>query len=321
MKTKEYEIILHEQLEWLSLFFDTVDYRTPHFHSEWELIWILDRPLCVVCANERVVAEPGELVLFSPGQTHEFHHVNGSCTFLCLQLSPRLFSMDHALAMESLFPQRFLPPEDFARLKGCLREAAEAYFLRAPNYEPLCLGQICLAFYRLFSAMPSHRITLDEAASADRRNSRLSALIRFVDENYSHKILLSDFARREGCSMSYLSHFVKETLNQNFQQYVNAVRLNAACKLIATTDKKLLDVCFESGFSDYRYFSAAFKRQFGMTPQQYSRRQTRPEIAGTSLQHSIHSLERFYDDAQSRALLARLIPSGANKSNKNAELS
>ena len=145
--------------------------------------------------------------------------------------------------MESLFPQRLPAAGGFrAPEKGRLREAAEAYFLRAPNYEPLCLGQTCLAFYRLFSAMPSHRITLDEAASADRRNSRLSALIRFVDENYSHKILLSDFARREGCSMSYLSHFVKETLNQNFQQYVNAVRLNAACKLIATTDKKLLDV-------------------------------------------------------------------------------
>ena len=280
MKTKEYEIIRHEQLEWLSLFFDTVDYRTPHFHSEWELIWILDRPLCVVCANERVVAEPGELVLFSPGQTHEFHHVNGSCTFLCLQLSPRLFSMDHALAMESLFPQRFLPPEDFARLKGCLREAAEAYFLRAPNYEPLCLGQICLTFYRLFSAMPSHRITLDEAASADRRNSRLSALIRFVDENYSHKILLSDFARREGCSMSYLSHFVKETLNQNFQQYVNAVRLNAACTLLKNSTTSILEIAQRCGYNNLSNFNRQFKERFGVSPRDYRNGRPEPQRQG-----------------------------------------
>lgn len=34
----ELEIIQHQQTEGLSLFLNTVDYRTPHLHSEWELI-------------------------------------------------------------------------------------------------------------------------------------------------------------------------------------------------------------------------------------------------------------------------------------------
>lgn len=59
-----------------------------------------------------------------------------------------------------------------------------------------------------------------------------------------------------------------------------------------------------SGFSDYRYFSSAFKRQFGMTPEQYKLSLKKPENA--VIHHSIHSLERFYTDEQSRAILAEL---------------
>ena len=44
---REMEIIQHRQIDGLTLFLNTVDHRTTHVHSEWELIWILDQPLSV----------------------------------------------------------------------------------------------------------------------------------------------------------------------------------------------------------------------------------------------------------------------------------
>lgn len=304
---KELEIIRHGQVEGLSVFFDTVDYRTPHFHPEWELIWVLEQSLLVAYANKRILVKPGELLLFSANQTHELHRVDQSCTFLCFQFLPSYFTAAQALIAESPFPRRFLSDDAVRDLKAALREAAEAYFTQRPNYELLCIGRISLAFYQLLRAMPFRQMTREESACTGRRNTRLAALLDFVDQNYMRKCLLSDFSAREGCSVSYLSHFVKEALNQTFQQYVASVRLNAACKLIASGNQKLLDICYASGFSDYRYFSKAFKRQFAMTPQQYSRKEARIEPAGTSVHHSIHSLERFYSREQSKTLLYRLL--------------
>ena len=43
----ELEIIHHGRIPGLTAFFNTVDYRTPHFHPEWELMWLLDNPLTV----------------------------------------------------------------------------------------------------------------------------------------------------------------------------------------------------------------------------------------------------------------------------------
>ena len=93
-------------------------------------------------------------------------------------------------------------------------------------------------------------------------------------------------------------------MNQSFQEYVTSVRFHCACKLIVSGEKKMLDVCMESGFSDYRYFSAAFKSQFGMTPEQYKLSLKKPENA--VIHHSIHSLEQFYTDEQSKAIIAEL---------------
>lgn len=298
----ELEIIRHRRIDGLTLFFDTVDYRTPHFHPEWEIIWLLDGALSLTYDQQHYRVEAGELLLFSPGRPHEFHKIDRSGTFLCLQASPELFRLDRRLAADSLFPARYLP--DTSIIKKRLLTLAGAYFERKPQYEFTCIGETCLLFGDILSAIPTHVVSREEQERLEKRNQRLLALIRFVDDNYMHKIRLSDFAEAENCSMHYLSHFVKDALNQSFQEYVGSVRLNCACKLMADGDRRLLDICEESGFSDYRYFSRAFKRQFGMTPEQYRDLLVKPETA--EIVHSLHSLERFYSDEESKTLLSRL---------------
>ena len=45
-RMNETEIIQHPQIDGLRIFFDTVDYRTPHVHEEFELIWLMEgRPV------------------------------------------------------------------------------------------------------------------------------------------------------------------------------------------------------------------------------------------------------------------------------------
>lgn len=298
----ELEIIRHRRIDGLSVFFDTVDYRTPHFHPEWELLWVVEGALAVTCDQKSVTAGEGDLLLFSPGQPHEFHKIERSCTFLCLQASPELLHLGISLSADSLFPADHL--EDVSAVKRTLYSLTESYLEQRPQYELFCTGQTCLLFHSLLTAIPTHIVSPEEQERREKRNRRLRALIRFVDENYMHKIRLSDFAAKENCSLHYLSHFIKDSLNQSFQDYVSFVRVNSACRLMEAGDKKLLDVCEEAGFSDYRYFSRAFKKQFGMTPEQYRNQLVKPENAVTV--HSLHSLERFYDDENSKEILSRL---------------
>lgn len=306
----EFEVIRYPQIRGLNLFFDTVDYRTPHFHPEWELILLMEHSLSITCGQRQYLANAGDLVLFSPNQPHEFHRVGESCTFLCLQISSQcvaqVFPSIERITVDSLFPREHLSEDDCSQIKAMVLDLAGIYLRRDPCYELYCAGQAHLLLHRLLSGMPHHILSPGELSSRDKSNARLNRLIRFVDENYMHKIRLTDFAESEGCSVSYLSHFVKDTLNQSFQEYVNTVRFNCACKRIASGQEKMLDVCMESGFSDYRYFTRAFRSQVGMTPEQYRRQMEQVQQSAVSIKHSLHSLERFYTREQSLSLLNRL---------------
>ncbi len=305
--------------------------------------------------------------MFGSNEPHEFHKVNESATFLCLQVSPQLFPNLPPMSIEEKYPHMFLGEREMQQVKQGIWKMADAYARRKENYDLYCTGICCLIFHRLLSALPTHILTPEESACIDKRNLRLQRLINFVGENYMHKIRLSDFAEMEhrsvsylshfikdtmnqtfqeyvtsvrfncACklmhkirlsdfaemehrSVSYLSHFIKDTMNQTFQEYVTSVRFNCACKLIAAGGKQMLDICMESGFSDYRYFCREFRRQYNMTPEQYSqfKKKTqldeqysqfkkKTQLDTNPVRHSIHSTERFYSTEESLQLLSQNI--------------
>ena len=112
----ELEIVQHRQIEGLSIFLNTIDYRTPHIHPEWELIWVLDQPLSVACGKSSFTAQVGQMVLFSPNEPHEFHKIGENATFACLQIAPGILTVDRRLIADGKLPHEYLPEEDFKRL-------------------------------------------------------------------------------------------------------------------------------------------------------------------------------------------------------------
>lgn len=302
---REIEVVQHPHIRGLSVFLDTVDYRSPHIHKELELVWLLDGRMEIHCAQGVLPLERGGLALFNPKQTHEFRQLEGSCTFLCVQASRRLFSYGfpavEGLHFDEVLPGRVMP--DCGNIRRMLGELAPAYFRREAGCELLCTGLLSLILRELLLGLPHHVLTEAEELEQERRTRRLDRLIDFVEENHRHKLLLSEFARQEGRSMSYLSHFVKENLGQSFQDYVSTVRFQTACALIAGGRDRLLDVCTESGFSDYRYFARTFRERLGMTPEEYRAQLGRAEAVRP---RSPKSLERFYSREESLRLFEKL---------------
>lgn len=298
----ELEIIQHRRVPGLTVFLNSVDYRTAHMHPEWEVIWVLDEPLRIICGPEETVLEPGQIVIFAPDEPHEFRKQDQNSTFLCVQLSPATLPMRAPMLLDR-FPHRHMSAVELAALKLELLDMARSYLTGEPFYEMKCQGKALLAFYELLRALPTKPMTREELAHRESRSGRLKRLMDFVDANYAHKILLRDFAEQEGCSVSYLSRFIRENMNQTFQEYVNSVRFHRACQLIAGGNRKMLDVCMASGFSDYRYFTRTFREYTNMTPEAYARQGERPTEDRKKLRHSLHSREHFFSSEESLMIL------------------
>ncbi len=80
---------------------------------------------------------------------------------------------------------------------------------------------------------------------------------------------LSDFGKGHGLNVRYLSRFFKDSMGITFSRYLSSVRTRRAEYLITHTEKSLLDVCIECGFSNSSAFNKAFFEDYDCRPSEY----------------------------------------------------
>ena len=95
-----------------------------------------------------------------------------------------------------------------------------------------------------------------------------------------------------------LSHFIRDNLNQSFQEYVTSVRFRHAIRLLNSC-KSLIDVCLETGFSNTRYLTKAFIKYQGVTPKEYLQTAQKPAEQKVSKR----TTEYVYSPAETLSLL------------------
>lgn len=107
--------------------------------------------------------------------------------------------------------------------------------------------------------------------------SNLSPAIRtakiFIANNYKQDIGLGDVARVVNLSSVYFSGLFKKEMGENFVDYLNRVRIDAAKVLLKDVRNNIGEIAEQCGFSDTRYFAKIFKRSVGITPSDYRKRQ------------------------------------------------
>jgi len=90
-----------------------------------------------------------------------------------------------------------------------------------------------------------------------------------VRKNYMNRITLEETAARVFLSPAYFSRIFKEEMGDNFNAYVNGVRVEAARRLLLNETISLVDVSTMVGFEGQSYFSKVFKKLVGVTPGRY----------------------------------------------------
>ena len=85
----------------------------------------------------------------------------------------------------------------------------------------------------------------------------------------NEEITLKRISDSLGYSEFYVSRRFKEISGKQFRDYLRYRRLAFALKDVRDTDKSLLDIALDYGFSSHEAFTRAFKEAYGITPSEY----------------------------------------------------
>ena len=85
----------------------------------------------------------------------------------------------------------------------------------------------------------------------------------------NEEITLKRISDSLGYSEFYVSRRFKEISGMQFRDYLRYRKLAFALKDVRDTDKSLLDIALDYGFSSHEAFTRAFKEAYGITPSEY----------------------------------------------------
>ena len=104
---------------------------------------------------------------------------------------------------------------------------------------------------------------------------RLQKMLNYVLTNYQENISLSDLADQMYVSVSTLSRLFKKGTGMQFTDYVNQVRMQNAMWDLVRTDKNIVKIAMDSGYSNLSTFNRVFKEINGVSPSEYRQSQVK----------------------------------------------
>ena len=102
--------------------------------------------------------------------------------------------------------------------------------------------------------------------------SNMERVVQYIQSNYNQELRLEMLANIFGYNSAYLGKVFHQYMGDNFNNYLDRIRITEAKRLLAMNEHKVYEVAEMVGYKDARHFSDIFKKLVGVTPTQYRNR-------------------------------------------------
>jgi len=171
-------------------------------------------------------------------------------------------------------PRLNLTGESQLEVENILTEAISEYESRSPGFVLIVkalLLKLLVIVGREFSRSLEKADVHNEFS---RHRESINGAMGYISENYMKDLNAEEVSKKFMLSLSYFRYLFKSISSKTFTEYLNEVRVIKAMELLKTTDKRVIDVSFETGFNNVNHFNKVFRHYTGLTPLGY-RKSTR----------------------------------------------
>ena len=105
-------------------------------------------------------------------------------------------------------------------------------------------------------------------SGAQQRSSDFPRILHYIQSNYS-TVSLEKLSQEFHYSTAYISRSIKNNTGRNFSQIVQALKLEKAREYLTNSNLSIDEITEKIGYESQSYLSRTFKRESGVSPQQY----------------------------------------------------
>ena len=239
-------------------------HSTPHTHSCSELFYVIGGVGQFFIEGETYPVTTNDLVIVNPNIEHtEISYNSNPLEYIVLGVEGLELSVsDEREDRYCIVNFRGVRDVILMCLKSILREIEE----KSPAYETVCQDLIEVLFIFL-TRQTNFSTTMTPIRKT---SSRLCATVRhYIDEHYKENITLDTLSQLTHVSKYYMVHAFTKEYGISPINYMVFKRIEEAKHLLKNDDYNLALISRMLGFSSPSYFSQAFKKATGTTPNAY----------------------------------------------------
>lgn len=248
-----------------------------HWHPELEIVCTLHGHAVHYIDGEPHTAFPGAVFTVNFNSVHKIlpdiesnrKYTSQDLIAIVIQID-RKFLMDLIPELENM---RFLPEcEEDREEVGRLMIRMEQEF--PENYDPSNYKWFHLMSFtdELLYRLCSQRLVQKDVIlpiNREKNLERLKGIMTWVEEHYKEPIMQKHVAELFYFTPEYFSRFFRQNTGVTFGNYVARTRCMHAREELLSTDKTVMDIALDCGFSDARGLINRFSTFYGTTPKQY----------------------------------------------------
>ncbi len=212
--------------------------------------------------SREYVVRPGEVYLLRKGASHTYSA--GPANFILkrfVQIAGT--GIEHYLQALGLRDQDVVRPQNSHKFERLLKQVTT--FLAHSSSDgdiDLHVQLSCLAYQILLELS----LSIQSSVPVLVENA-----LTFMHENLHRTLSRQDICDHVGISMPYFNRQFSQHMHCTPIAYFLRQKFNWAAQLLKTTSLSVKEISYKTGFDDPLYFSAQFKKQFGVSPRQYRR--------------------------------------------------
>lgn len=231
----------------------TDTFYEPHFHANYELIYVFKGKMQLIINGLSQELCSGEIYLIAPYTVHSFLIDKKTTAWVGVFSDDFVASFsakNRFFAYEKFRCEKTV--EDFLIMHLFYQGTPDRYMLKA------CLYMVC-----------NECVNNAEKTQRNQDPDFTQKVIRHISEHLGEDLSVQQLAQELNYEYHYFSALFQKCFSINFKTFVNMLRFEQACKLLSDHSRKITQICTECGFGSLRNFNRVFKGLSGVTPSEY----------------------------------------------------